>query len=356
MGEQERSPKKLNQNSQESELQSKQNGWIKDPNSEIYLPESYLSERKKKLAWLSSVREKTAWDWLSLLVVPALITTIAGTFTLITVSQQNKISAQQNEIFKQRDEAEKERNQQALLIEYLDEISSLVEQQLLNLNNDDNSETQRIIARARTLTVLRALDSDRKGELIQFLSAAQLIERDKPIIDLRRADLSGVDLREADLSGANLSRANLTRASLRSVNLSEADLGGTNLRGAYLSRAYLSGANFSEADLGGTNLRGAYLSRANFSKASLIRTDLSEAYLSGANFSEASLIRTDLSEADLSGANFSEASLRNTDLRNTDLYKTNLSEAYLDRVYLDGAYGYEPDDLDINKYIKPNQN
>ena len=112
----------------------------------MYLPESYLSQRKKKSGWLLSIREKTAWDWLQLMFAPALIAAIAGGFTLYTNTKQNQILAQ-------REEAEKDRNQQALLIEYLDEISRLVEEQLLNLNDDDNSETQRTIARARTLSV-----------------------------------------------------------------------------------------------------------------------------------------------------------------------------------------------------------
>jgi hypothetical protein len=205
--EQERSPKELNQNSQKSEIQSKQNGFIQNPRGKLYLPESYLSKRKKKSAWLlkPSIREKTAWDWLKLIFAPALIALIAGGFTLYTNTKQNQLLAQ-------REEAEKNRNQQALLIEYLDEISGLVEQKLLTLNDDDNSKTQRTIARARTLSVLRALDSDRKGELIQFLIAAQLIERDQPIINLSQADLEGANLSKANLRAANLSEANLSGA------------------------------------------------------------------------------------------------------------------------------------------------
>lgn len=48
------------------------------------------------------------------------------------------------------------------------------QQNLLTLK--ESSKTQRIIARARTFSILRALDSDRKGELLQFLSTAKLKE------------------------------------------------------------------------------------------------------------------------------------------------------------------------------------
>ncbi|MEM8720452.1 MAG: hypothetical protein AAGE84_14305 [Cyanobacteria bacterium P01_G01_bin.39] len=54
------------------------------------------------------------------------------------------------------------------------------------------AKKHRTIARARTLAVLRALNGDRKGELIQFLYATQLIAGDEPIIDLSQADLSQV--------------------------------------------------------------------------------------------------------------------------------------------------------------------
>lgn len=248
----------------------------------VYLLVSYLAEQKRKSIWLSSIREKTAWDWLSLLVVPILIATIAGMFTLFTVSQQN-------EIFRQRDEAEKERNQQALLIEYLDEISELVEKQLLTLNDDDNSKAQRTIARARTLSVLRALDSDRKGELIQFLSAARLIERDKPIIDLNRAYLEGANLGGANLEGANLGEANLEGANLEEANFWGAYLWGANLKKVDLGEANLQEVDLREVDLGGANLEEANLGEANLREVDLRKVDLGGANLEGANLGGANL-------------------------------------------------------------------
>jgi uncharacterized protein YjbI with pentapeptide repeats len=281
--EQERSPRKLNQHSQESEQQTDQNEFIKNPRGKLYLPESYLSKRSNFLTRLllkPSIREKTAWDWLKLIFAPALIALIAGGFTLYTNTKQNQILAQ-------REEAEKNRNQQALLIEYLDEISGLVEQKLLSLNDDDNSKIQRTIARARTFSVLRALDSDRKGELIQFLSAAQLIELDKPIIDLSQSDLGKADLGKADLREANLEGTNLREAIL--VN---ADLGKANLKGADLIEANLIEADLIEADL--------FL--ANLIETDLIETDLREANLRKANLKKANLKKANLKKANLWGA------------------------------------------------------
>ncbi len=276
MDEQERSPRELHQNSQDSEKQTSQNGFIKDSNSKLYLPRNYLSGREKKPSWLLKPRKggKTLWDWLDLLFVPVLIATIAGVFTLFTVSQQNEVFRQQNEIYKQRDEAEKERNRQTLLLKYLGEIPELVEKRLLTLNDDENSKIQRTIARARTLSVLIALDSDRKGELIEFLSAAKLIEQDKPIISLERANLVNVNLERAylvnvNLERANLEDANLERAYLVNVNLKDANLEGANLEGANLEDANLEGANLEGANLEGANLADAYLWSVNLEGANL---------------------------------------------------------------------------------------
>ena len=67
----------------------------------------------------------------------------------------------------------------------------------------------RILARARTLTVLERLDPHRKSAVMQFLVEAELVQGVKgrgsePIILLTGANLSGADLSSADLSGAEL--------------------------------------------------------------------------------------------------------------------------------------------------------
>ena len=355
MDEQERSPRELDRHSQESVQNTDQNGFIKNPKGKLYLPESYLSKRSNSLitwlllkqsnsliTWLllkPSIKEKTAWDWLKLIFAPALIALIAGGFTLYAEFFQNYFSLQ-------RDKAEKNRNQQALLIEYLDEISELVEKQLLTLNDEDNSKTQRTIARARTLSVLRALDSDRKGELIQFLSAAQLIKADRPIIDLNRANLKGAylkgaylkganleeanlegaDLERANLEGADLERADLREADLERADLREANLEGANLEGADLERAYLWEANLERAYLDGANLEGAYLDGAYLEGADLREANLEGAYLEGADLErvylwEANLERANLGRADLEEANLRGANLRGADLRGTELWR-----------------------------------
>jgi uncharacterized protein YjbI with pentapeptide repeats len=96
-----------------------------------------------------------------------------------------------------------------------------------------------MLARARTLTVLPRLDSRRKGTVVRFLYEANLIKRERVILDLWEADLSGADLRDADLAGANLHRADLYYANLM----------GADLREAYLNEAALNYANLTNTEV-----------------------------------------------------------------------------------------------------------
>ncbi|PSB10900.1 hypothetical protein C7B62_07675 [Pleurocapsa sp. CCALA 161] len=252
MDRQKRPSEKFNQNSQQA-----------DQRGELYSAKDHLLE--KKTSWLLKKRKggKSIWDWLDLLIVPILIATTAGTFTLINVSRQIEISRQLNKIYKQRDKDEKNRNQRNLLVEYMDEISGLVEQKLLNLD-DDNSTTQRTIAKARTISILRALDSDRKGELIQFLSTAQLIEADNQVVDLFSANLTNANLKASILRKADLNGTLLFRSNLWGANLIEADLSKAILVKADLEDATLEKANLEKTDLEEANLNRTNLNKANF--------------------------------------------------------------------------------------------
>lgn len=73
-----------------------------------------------------------------------------------------------------------------------------------NLRESNKVSKVRTIARARTLTVLRSLDGERKGNVVQFLYESGLIA-DKnvgapsknPIVNLSGAKLEGADLKGA---------------------------------------------------------------------------------------------------------------------------------------------------------------
>jgi uncharacterized protein YjbI with pentapeptide repeats len=109
---------------------------------------------------------------------------------------------------------------------------------------------------------LRGFDGQRKDIVLHFLQEAELINKEKTIIDLSRADLNGAlvfigKLRNANLSEAFLVEAALNYADLNGANLHNADLHDANLRYANLTNAILSGANLTGANLSNAKLRDA---------------------------------------------------------------------------------------------------
>jgi len=213
----------------------------------------------------------TARGWLELLLVPLALTVIGFLFTM----QQN---ASQQAIEDQRAKAERklerERTQNAELQAYLDQMTNLLLER--NLRESDEDSEVRMLAQARTLAVLRAIDSDRKTEVMRFLVDVDLVRRvhgRDPLIELDGTDLVGVKLGDpspylvnlgADLRGADLGLADLRGAYLLGVNLADAHLNGANL-----SYAELTEANLSEGDLRNVNLSEANLTFADLSGADL---------------------------------------------------------------------------------------
>jgi hypothetical protein len=242
----------------------------------------------------------TLWDWLKLLVVPAVIAGGGIWFNRQQRERELEIAEQRTKedrkIAQVRTEAERQlaeqRRQDDVLQAYIDQMGQLMLDKDRPLRQSEERSEVNTLARARTLTVLRQLDSARKGRVIEFLYEADLIiSKDDPRsvadllnpkvrpgsvlalygADLRGANLSGdvlqnlwkANLRGADLRGANLWKANLSAAKL-TANLAEA-----NLREATLQLAYLADANLSGADLSGANLREAFMLETNLTAANL---------------------------------------------------------------------------------------
>jgi hypothetical protein len=240
------------------------------------------------------------WDWLKLLVVPAVIAGGGIWFNRQQRERELEIAAQQRE---QELELAERRTQDEALQAYLDQMSGM-----LIPNKDQPSlykarpgDSLSSVARARTLTVLPRLDGERKAQVVQFLYESGLIAKGRPVLELQGADLSGANLREANLRDANLSWADLSW-----VDLSWAYLGGADLRDADLREANLMGADLSGADLMGANLLEAYLGAvdlrdADLREANLIGTmrwtgnQLSAAkYLDGATMPDGRILQGDV--------------------------------------------------------------
>jgi hypothetical protein len=186
----------------------------------------------------------TLWDWLKLLVVPAVIAGIGIWF-----------NRQQRE--RELEIAER-RTQDEALQAYLDVMSQLLTDEKRPLRRAQIGDSLSSVARAQTVTVLPRLDGERKARVVQFLYESGLIAKGRPILDLLRADLRGANLQDAGLRGADLQGANLNGADLFMADLKWADLSFADLRGADLRRVDLL-----KADISNTKLRGADLRRAS---------------------------------------------------------------------------------------------
>jgi uncharacterized membrane protein len=153
------------------------------------------------LNW-SGLHGKTFWDWLQLLIIPAVLAVGGYLFNYTTGRNEQKAT-------QQRDQTERDialdNQREAALQAYIDSMSELLLHEKLRESGEDDEV--RTIARVRTLTVLPRLDGDRKARVLQFLYESGLIRKGQTIIDLDGADLSDANLRRANLNGANLRRA-----------------------------------------------------------------------------------------------------------------------------------------------------
>ena len=227
------------------------------------------------LGWIG-VSKKTLWDWLQLLIIPAVLA-VAGYVINLTISRSEREVALDN----QRETA---------LQAYIDKISELLLHEGLSKSSED-AEARRV-ATLQTLIVLPRLDGKRKGNVLLFLSEAGLIKKPSPIIMLGAAGLHGADLRGCDLSG-------ISGASLYDSFISYAILDGANLTGVHLSAVYFEGGG----------LRDAQLVRANLRDSEFLGTNLSGANLTGADLTGASIVAVNLTGAIVTDEQLDKAKL-----------------------------------------------
>jgi uncharacterized protein YjbI with pentapeptide repeats len=221
---------------------------------------------------------KTLWDWMDLLIVPALLGGIA-----IWFNEQTRRRNRTNEEDRFREDA---------LQKYFDSMAAL----MLRPDTDKAklSTQARNVAELRTITVLRRLNLERMQEVVNFLRDSDLLKGGDSI-------LSGARLIQMDLAGLDL-----TLATLKDTALSESDLSALVLVGADLTNADLTLTTLSDANLNGANLTNADLTGADLTRANLTLANLRSAYLNGAVLHEADLTEANLTNAILDDALFDE--------------------------------------------------
>ena len=177
---------------------------------------------------------KTLWDWLQLLIIPAVLAVGGYLFNYTTSKNEQESTEKRDQT--ERDIA-KDNQREANLQSYIDKMSQLLLEKKLF---DQVTIEAKTIARVRTLTTLPHLDGQRKRFVLTFLHEAKLLDKGNTIVPLEGADLSFVNLLSANLSGANLSGTILLRADLSFVDLSGANLSGANLSGAIVFQKQLN--------------------------------------------------------------------------------------------------------------------
>jgi hypothetical protein len=270
-----------------------------------------------KPGWVG-VSNKTVWDYLELLIVPA---ALAIGVAWLNWMQSKRATREAQEAQRERTRNEDKQHRRDLLITsqraqvealqaYLGHISEMLMDESLDKRlrdvTDSAGNNLRVLARARTLTVLSQLeDGHRKGSVLQFLYEANLItwghkSRNDELAVLSAGPETGstgvVDLSGADLGHAELNNAFLTQATLGSRY---------EAPGVYLWHANLRGARLGQALLYRANLSYATLSDAHLAYADLTEVTATGSNFSGADLIGANLTRVDLSHADLSHANLS---------------------------------------------------
>jgi hypothetical protein len=128
----------------------------------------------------------TLWDWLKLLVVPAVIAGGSIWFNRQQRERELEIAREQRE---RELEIADRRGQEEALQAYLDQMSTLLLEK--DLRNTEAGSEVRMLARARTLTVLVRLDGYRIEYVVRFLYEAGLIVGERPELVLAGAILWG---------------------------------------------------------------------------------------------------------------------------------------------------------------------
>jgi uncharacterized protein YjbI with pentapeptide repeats len=270
----------------------------------------------------------TLMNLLRVLAVP--ITVGAAVPLLNWLQKKRELEITEQRAKTDRQIAEEQRQDEALRA-YIDEIGRL----LLDKDNPLRKaqlqrEGIRTLARARTLMVLRRVDSQRRRSVVEFLSEAQLIHRGSELAKSLGVKSTIISLDNADLGGTDLSRLNLSKVRLFEADLSDTNLSYSVMDGATLEKALLRKATLHETILDSAKLREADLRTADLRNVKLTQADLNKARLCGANLSEAELDPADLNEADLSNANLSDAFLEMASLRKANLHGANLREAWVE--------------------------
>ncbi len=306
---------------------------------------------------------KTLWDWLDLLIVPLVLAGGAA-----GLARTGKLRDQRRAERRAHDEREIAQDQQRedALQQYFDRLTDLQAAGKLQHvsgdpkpgSDDESALRVNLALRSRTLALLRRLDGERKGYLVQFLVELRLIDAAGRHVlymdgaDLRGAQLSGMSLWPALLSRADFRGADLSESYLDEADLSEADLRDTVLTGVHIRGTTLRKANLADQKLASLKFEGCYANHIIFARAELrdvefieweVSRDVppSRCALLAADFTMARLTNTKFTGAYLPDATFAKAQLSNVTFTRCDLSDVDLVGATLQDVQMIDCTGVD---------------
>ena len=227
--------------------------------------------------------EKTLWDWLSLLIVPGVLTTIGFQFSSLN-SAADRINAQRT-MRSERYSKYLELNRDYVISDDLAGPGKETQIQtpdaksrrlgcILSAQSPKAILVQNLTDATLSQISLLATKEDRyldeKGMTLRFLYKLGLLNKERAIINPEGFDFSRGNFYQASLANSCLnsvmfadsaaskeSSSDFRDADLEGANLSGANLARANFRGASLQNAVLDGwASLYKADLRGANLRG----------------------------------------------------------------------------------------------------
>jgi uncharacterized protein YjbI with pentapeptide repeats len=278
--------KKIRIKAYEIDKERQSRGWVSQEDwdkavEEIEKTDNPFLYKVKQIRNWADLKDKKLWDFMQLLVTPVLLSILAG--GLQDCSKRNEQQASEN------------RDRQVRLTKYLDEMSALLEKNLLKSKPSTLKEkiTDPILAsaQAKTVVALTSLDSTRQNSVLQFLDSSTLNG-----LDGERGLLFRAKMGKAKLNGADLTKAKMIQAFLQHSNLTNADLTGADLRSVDLENANLTKATLFESDLRRAELEGATLVEANLALADLTGANVKIADMKGAKLDRSILLGVNLYE------------------------------------------------------------
>jgi uncharacterized protein YjbI with pentapeptide repeats len=287
---------------------------------------------------------KTGWDIAQLLVIPLALVGIGLGFNFLQASRESaredQRAAQAQTLADQRIEEDRRLAREARLDDTLQTYLSQMNDLMLHrrLVRALRGSTVKNVARSLTLTTLRRLDGQRKGEVVRFLYEANLLRPPWRALDLTGADLREVDLANSELVNTSFAQTDLRGAHFDSAFLLDTDFTGTLLAKASFRRSELSGVQFSSADLTGAKFDHARL-LPSYSDVGLRSTFLFASCLSRTSFVGARFVHVDLGESEGRVVNFSEARFLDRFFERRFKRSVLAEGAGLTEVKLDGAQG-----------------